>query len=280
DDRRTGLASCHHRNPAGRGTDRPPVGAHRPQRPGAPSAAARRRLRQGTVRTAAVGAADDGQVREPPDGRGGRHRSHGRRASSVDDDARWVRREQRRRRSLPPWTGHAVRRTVGDAARHGRAVVRRRAEPVRRAGPPDLGADADRGNGRSGVSARGRFDLTGPLPSGTTVIEASAGTGKTYAIAGLATRYLAEGLVDPPELMLVTFGRAATHELRERTRARIAATAAALADPRQARSDEDRLLAYLADADDEVVRLRRSRLLRSEERRVGNEGRSGGGAGQ
>jgi exodeoxyribonuclease V beta subunit len=113
------------------------------------------------------------------------------------------------------------------------------------------------------VSARGRFDLTGPLPSGTTVIEASAGTGKTYAIAGLATRYLAEGLVDPPELMLVTFGRAATHELRERTRARIAATAAALADPRQARSDEDRLLAYLADADDEVVRLRRSRLLRA-----------------
>ena len=27
------------------------------------------------------------------------------------------------------------------------------------------------------------FDLCGPLPSGTTVLEASAGTGKTYTIA-------------------------------------------------------------------------------------------------
>lgn len=32
------------------------------------------------------------------------------------------------------------------------------------------------------------FDLLGPLPSGTTVLEASAGTGKTYAIVGLATQ--------------------------------------------------------------------------------------------
>ena len=38
------------------------------------------------------------------------------------------------------------------------------------------------------------FDLLGPLPSGTTVLEASAGTGKTYAIVGLATRYVADGV--------------------------------------------------------------------------------------
>ena len=37
------------------------------------------------------------------------------------------------------------------------------------------------------------FDLLGPLPTGTTVLEASAGTGKTYALAGLVTRYVAEG---------------------------------------------------------------------------------------
>ena len=30
------------------------------------------------------------------------------------------------------------------------------------------------------------FDLVGPLPTGTTVLEASAGTGKTYAITALA----------------------------------------------------------------------------------------------
>lgn len=38
------------------------------------------------------------------------------------------------------------------------------------------------------------FALDNDLPSGTTVIEASAGTGKTYAIVGLAARYVAEGV--------------------------------------------------------------------------------------
>jgi len=113
------------------------------------------------------------------------------------------------------------------------------------------------------VSPGATFDLTGPLPSGTTVIEASAGTGKTYAIAGLATRYLAEGLVELSQIMLVTFGRAATHELRERTRARLAATAAALTEPHRARADQNQLVAYLADGDDDVVQLRRRRLLRA-----------------
>jgi exodeoxyribonuclease V beta subunit len=37
------------------------------------------------------------------------------------------------------------------------------------------------------------FDICGPLPHGVTVLEASAGTGKTYTIAALATRYVAEG---------------------------------------------------------------------------------------
>jgi hypothetical protein len=37
------------------------------------------------------------------------------------------------------------------------------------------------------------FDLAGPLPSGTVVLEASAGTGKTYTIAGLATSCRSQG---------------------------------------------------------------------------------------
>ena len=37
------------------------------------------------------------------------------------------------------------------------------------------------------------FDICGPLPEGITVLEASAGTGKTYTIAALAARYVAEG---------------------------------------------------------------------------------------
>lgn len=38
-----------------------------------------------------------------------------------------------------------------------------------------------------------RFDPTGPLPTGVAVLEASAGTGKTYTIAGLVARYVADG---------------------------------------------------------------------------------------
>ncbi|MGL4831406.1 MAG: UvrD-helicase domain-containing protein [Propionibacteriaceae bacterium] len=65
------------------------------------------------------------------------------------------------------------------------------------------------------------FSLTGDLPYGTCVLEASAGTGKTYALAGLATRYIAEGVVTLDHLMLVTFSRAATAELRDRVRDRL-----------------------------------------------------------
>ena len=37
------------------------------------------------------------------------------------------------------------------------------------------------------------FDVSRQLPTGTTVLEASAGTGKTFTIAALAVRFLAEG---------------------------------------------------------------------------------------
>ena len=42
------------------------------------------------------------------------------------------------------------------------------------------------------------FDVFGPLPTGTTLLEASAGTGKTHTIASLATRYVAEGVAECP----------------------------------------------------------------------------------
>ena len=89
------------------------------------------------------------------------------------------------------------------------------------------------------VLAPAAFDVCGPLPTGTTVLEASAGTGKTYTIAALAARYVAEGVATLPELMLVTFGREATRELRERVRERLVAAERALADPATARSSAD-----------------------------------------
>src|SRR3954454_6207409 len=108
------------------------------------------------------------------------------------------------------------------------------------------------------------FDVCGELPTGTTVLEASAGTGKTYTIAALAARYVAEGHATLPEVMLVTFGREATRELRERVRGRFVEAAEALADPVAARAGTDTLLAFLAGGDgaagDEIAR-RRERLV-------------------
>jgi exodeoxyribonuclease V beta subunit len=109
--------------------------------------------------------------------------------------------------------------------------------------------------------AEQRFELCGQLPRGTTVLEASAGTGKTYAIVGLAVRFVAEAGVDVSRLLLVTFSRAATQELRERTRDRFVAVAAGLADAAAARASEDELIRHLAQADPAEVERRRARLL-------------------
>jgi exodeoxyribonuclease V beta subunit len=72
------------------------------------------------------------------------------------------------------------------------------------------------------------FDPAGPLPTGTVVLEASAGTGKTHAIAALATRYLAEGEVSVANLAVISFSRAASEELRSRVRQRLRRSAAVL----------------------------------------------------
>ncbi|WP_026342671.1 UvrD-helicase domain-containing protein [Nocardia sp. BMG111209] len=103
--------------------------------------------------------------------------------------------------------------------------------------------------------------MCGALPAGTTVLEASAGTGKTYAIVGLAVRFVAEAGVDVSQLLLVTFSRAATQELRERTRDRFVAVAAGLADPAAARDSDDELIRHLVQADPAEVRRRRARVL-------------------
>ncbi len=63
------------------------------------------------------------------------------------------------------------------------------------------------------------FEVTEDLPSrGRLAVGASAGTGKTWTLAALATRYVAERGVPVGELLVVTFTRAAAAELRERIR--------------------------------------------------------------
>ncbi|MGN6608133.1 MAG: UvrD-helicase domain-containing protein [Jatrophihabitans sp.] len=90
------------------------------------------------------------------------------------------------------------------------------------------------------------FDLLGSLPTGTTLLEASAGTGKTFTIAALVARYLAEGEATVDELLIVTFGRLATQELRDRVRERLVSTRDALLDAAGVVSSDDPLVRHLA----------------------------------
>ncbi|MCW2775528.1 MAG: exodeoxyribonuclease beta subunit [Nocardioides sp.] len=73
------------------------------------------------------------------------------------------------------------------------------------------------------------FDITDPLPTGTTLLEASAGTGKTWTIGALVTRYVAEQGIPLERMLVVTFGRAASQELRERVRTQLVEAERALA---------------------------------------------------
>ena len=107
------------------------------------------------------------------------------------------------------------------------------------------------------------FDPCGPLPSGVTVLEASAGTGKTYTIAALTARYVAEGM--PLErLLLVTFTRIATGELRERVRERLVSVERGLA-RRLAGAppadDEDPVVTLLARGDADTHRENLARAI-------------------
>jgi exodeoxyribonuclease V beta subunit len=74
------------------------------------------------------------------------------------------------------------------------------------------------------------FSITDPLPQGTVLLEASAGTGKTWTIGALVTRYVAEGVARLEQMLVVTFGRAASQELRERVRAQLVEAEQALSD--------------------------------------------------
>ncbi|MGH3639375.1 MAG: UvrD-helicase domain-containing protein, partial [Mycobacterium sp.] len=105
-----------------------------------------------------------------------------------------------------------------------------------------------------------RFELEGPLPdvASTTVLEASAGTGKTFALAGLVTRYVAEGAATLDQMLLITFGHAASQELRDRVRRQITDAAAAFDDPSLV--GDNALVAHLVTGTEEERQARRQRL--------------------
>ncbi len=104
------------------------------------------------------------------------------------------------------------------------------------------------------------FDIRGPLPEGTVLLEASAGTGKTWTIGALVTRYVAEGAARLEQMLVVTFGRAASQELRERVRAQ-------LVEAERVLSDEPAVVVD-ASPDSELVTLLRE--WDPEQRRLGH----------
>jgi len=62
------------------------------------------------------------------------------------------------------------------------------------------------------------FDIIKTPLQGTHLVEANAGTGKTYALAGLFLRLILEQGLSPGEILVVTYTRAATQELQDRIR--------------------------------------------------------------
>src|SRR5690348_9142628 len=98
------------------------------------------------------------------------------------------------------------------------------------------------------MSASRPFDpVTVPL-SGKTLVEASAGTGKTYAITKLFLRLVVEKELVPSEILVVTFTEAATAELRGRIRRTLLDAEAALAATTDAAPCPDPLLGPLLAA--------------------------------
>ncbi len=91
--------------------------------------------------------------------------------------------------------------------------------------------------------------LTIPL-SGRRLLEASAGTGKTWTLALLFLRLVLERRLGVDRILVVTFTRAATSELRDRIRARVREALDAL----DSTTDDPQLAALLARVEPGVAR--------------------------
>ncbi len=89
---------------------------------------------------------------------------------------------------------------------------------------------------------------------GVTFVEASAGTGKTYAIEMFYLRLLVEDGLSPEQIVVVTYTNAAAAELRKRIRARLRAAQSLL--QRGAGEDEPWAHFVLGQADPDLVRQR------------------------
>ena len=108
------------------------------------------------------------------------------------------------------------------------------------------------------------LDLTGQSLDDGFLVEASAGTGKTYSVAALVTRLVATS--EPTRIgniLVTTFTRNAAAELRDRIRRRLVETANALAGPEPDDGKEDEITAFLRAGSTQEVADRIKRLRRA-----------------
>ena len=108
------------------------------------------------------------------------------------------------------------------------------------------------------------FDANGmPLAPGLKLLEASAGTGKTFALAHLVLRLLSEGArpLQVEELLVVTFTDAAAAELRDRIARRLQEALHLLEGSSGAAEPDEPLAAWYAAQGEPAPAALRGRLL-------------------
>jgi len=80
---------------------------------------------------------------------------------------------------------------------------------------------------------------TTPLQKGLTLIEAGAGTGKTYSLVRLAARLIVEESTPVKNILIVTFTRSATAELSDRLQSLLRQIYNQLSSPQQDQEEID-----------------------------------------
>src|SRR5690606_22381794 len=166
----------------------------------------------------------------------------------------------RARRTRPPGDARAVPRCRDRFRARAPAVRARLSSRVRR-------HLARRERRRSQGDRVNRHPVFDPgILDGVQLLEADAGTGKTWTIAGLVVRALVERGLELDRVLVVTFTNAAAAELAERIRLRIAQLERLLDDRLEGRAgegagvDEPFCTAYAATLDDAAARRARDVL--------------------
>ncbi|MCK5917567.1 MAG: exodeoxyribonuclease V subunit beta, partial [Cocleimonas sp.] len=94
------------------------------------------------------------------------------------------------------------------------------------------------------------------------LIEASAGTGKTYTLSLLYLRFVLESepALSVDKILVVTYTSAATKELKDRIRMRLSEALRAFMDPNKAKGEYEELCTNFSDHGEAIIRLNRTLL--------------------